>query len=296
MWGDSTSGAHMADELVNSPQYLSTMERLEAVKRSTVEGADYWLARDINAILGYPNWREFEDVIDRARSAFDGNGIDSSHQIVLTHKMMEVARGAQRRGDDYFLSRSACYLIAMNGDPTKPEIAAAQAYFAVQTRRMEIADQAAELSDDEKRLELRGKVAQSFKIVSGVAQDAGVSGRMQAIFHDARYHGLYGMSGRDVKRRKGLRDKDNIFDYAGPLELSANDFQMNLAAEVIRNDRVSGEQQVIKTNKAVGVRVRKAIADSGATLPENLPLDEPIKEVRKRVGAAKRLPPNRPSS
>jgi DNA-damage-inducible protein D len=148
----------MSGDLTSSPGYSSTMARLEEVKRSSAEGEDYWMARDINAILGYPTWREFEDVIERAWKAFEGNQLDPSHQIVQTHKMMEVGRGAQRQGEDFFLSRAACYLIAMNGDPSKPQIAAAQAYFAVQTRRMELAE---EQSHDEKRLELRGKVAQN---------------------------------------------------------------------------------------------------------------------------------------
>ena len=281
----------MSEDLTNSPKYSSTMQQLEGVKRQSTEGEDYWMARDINTILGYPTWREFEDVIERAWKAFEGNGLDPSHQIVPTHKMMEVGKGAHRQGEDFFLSRAACYLIAMNGDPSKSQIAAAQAYFAVQTRRMELEDQAADHSEDEKRLELRGKVAESFKAISGVAQEAGLPSRMQAVFHDARYHGLYEMSGRDVKRRKGLTDKDNLFDHAGPLELSAHDFQMNLAAEVIRTENIRGEQRVIETNKNVGVRVRKAMRDSGATLPENLPLEEPIKEVRKRVAARKKTTP-----
>jgi DNA-damage-inducible protein D len=170
------------------------------------------VAREIHPVLGYPTWREFESVIGRAGASFSGNGLDPSHQIVPTHKMMEVGRGAQVRTVDYFLSRAACYLIAINGDPSKPEIAAAQAYFVVRARQSELQE------SDEKRLEVREKVAQSFKVVSGVAKDAGVRNHMQAIFHDARYHGLYGMSSRDVKRKKGLAEDDNLFDRAGRLE------------------------------------------------------------------------------
>ena len=103
--------------------------------------------------MGYPTWREFEAVIERARRAMVATGIDPSHQIVLTHKMMEVGGGAKTQGDDYFLTRGACRLIAMNGDPGKPEIAAAQAYFVAQTHRMELEDSS---SDDKRRLQLRG--------------------------------------------------------------------------------------------------------------------------------------------
>lgn len=285
----------MADEIEKSPQFRSTMERLEGAKRLTEEGLEYWMAREIHAILGYPTWRRFGSVIERASNALTQNGFDASHQIVLTDKMMGVGNGAIREGQDFFLSRIACYLIAMNGDPAKHEIAAAQAYFAIQTRRAELA-QGASLSDDEKRLQLREKVTQAHKRVSSVAQDAGVESKRQPLFHDARYQGLYGMGARDVKRAKGLPDKENIYDHFGPLELSANEFQMNLAADVITREGVKGEARVIQRNKDIGRHVRKTMVESGATMPENLPLAEPIKNVRKRLKAQKKLPPKSPTA
>ena len=178
------------------PAYRDTMKKLEEAKRTSPKGVEYWMARDIHPILGYPVWDKFEPVIGRANEAYKNNGIDPSHHIAHASKMMGLGGGAIRAGTDYFLDRSACYLIAMNGDPTKPEIAAAQAYFAIQTRRMEIDDA---LSDDEKRLELRGKVSKSHQRVSGAAKDAGVRNQMQGIFHDARYLGLYGMSLKEVR-------------------------------------------------------------------------------------------------
>ena len=108
---------------------------------------------------------------------------------------------------------------------------------------------------------------------------------MQAIFHDGRYLGLYGMRSRDVKKKKGLDEKDNLFDFASPLELSANEFQMNLAADVLQREDIKGEAAAINTNERIGQRVRKAMEDSNATMPEDLPLEGPIKEVRKRVEA-----------
>jgi DNA-damage-inducible protein D len=288
----------MADfkELQLQPEYKATMERLEAVKRTTGKGTDFWMAREINLILGYPAWREFEGVIERAKRACGGTDLDPSDHFVPTHKMVEIGSGAKRQAADYFLSRAACYLIAMNGDPSKPEIAAAQAYFAIQTRRMEQHDQ---LTSDEKRLELRGKVSKSFRKVSGVAMDAGVRNSMQPVFHDARYLGLYEMQSAEVKRRKGLSDTDNLFDFAGPLELSANDFQMNLAAEVLSHDAIRGEQRAISVNREVAGRVRRVMKDSGATMPESLPLEPPIKEIKKRIKAARKklLPkPSDPST
>lgn len=276
----------MTRELTSSPAYRVTMDRLEAAKRQTSSGDEYWNARDINELFGYPHWREFENLINRAREALKNNGIDPSHQIVLTHKMMEVGKGGRVKGDDFFLSRSACYLIAMNGDPGKSEIAGAQAYFAIKTRQMEILEQ--QDSPDHKRLAARERVTRSFKRVSGVAQGAGV--QRQPLFHDARYQGLYGgKTTREVKSLKGLKDKDNLFDFAGALELSAHEFQMNLAAHVIDKEGIKGERHAINTNRKVGEGVRESFVKSNGTLPERLALEEPIKNVKKRLGGQAKL-------
>ncbi|MFZ0204824.1 MAG: DNA damage-inducible protein D [Roseiarcus sp.] len=283
----------MSEELTEFPAYRHTKEKLEELRQTDRNGAEFWLARDIHSGLGYPVWDKFEPVIEKARQSLAANGVDASLHIAQTSKSMEVHNGGMRRGIDYFLSRAACYLIAMNGDPTKPEIAAAQAYFAIQTRRTEVQDA---LSEDEKRLNLRDKVRQSHKRVSEAAQDAGVRNHMQGVFHDAGVQGLYGMSLKDLKAMRGLELNEQIFDRAGPLELSANDFQMNLAADVIRKEKIRGEQLAITRNKQVAARIRNTITQIGGTLPERLPLEVPIKEIEKRVRRKDRLPPPSGSS
>lgn len=275
-----------SNEIALTPEYKATMERLEAAKHVSATGVDYWLAREICPILGY-TWEGFGNVIDRARKACDGVGIAEPNHFRQTSKMVTLGSDAQRRVDDWFLSRPACYLIAMNGDPAKAEVAAAQAYFAIQTRRMELQDQE---NEDTRRLEMRERVSTSFRKVSGVAKSAGVRNKNQALFHDARYQGLYGMSYQAVKGRKGLKPEEQLFDRAGALELSANDFQMNLAANVIEREAVKGEQRAIDTNRSVGRRVRSVIEQSRGTMPEDLPLAPPIKEVSKRVAAQKKPP------
>lgn len=283
----------MSEELTEFPAYRHTKEKLEELRQTDHSGAEFWLARDIHSGLGYPVWDKFEPVIEKARQSLAANGVDASLHIAQTSKSMEVHNGGMRRGIDYFLSRAACYLIAMNGDPTKPEIAAAQAYFAIQTRRTEVQDA---LSEDEKRLNLRDKVRQSHKRVSEAAQDAGVRNHMQGVFHDAGVQGLYGMSLKDLKAMRGLELNEQIFDRAGPLELSANDFQMNLAADVIRKEKIRGEQLAITRNKQVAARIRNTITQIGGTLPERLPLEVPIKEIEKRVRRKDRLPTHGGSS
>ena len=285
----------MSEEMTELPEYSETMARLEAAKHCRSGGVEYWRAREMQPILGYVNWREFEGVLGRARDALRKNGIEPSHHFGQTHKMVKLGSESQREVVDYYLSRAACYLIAMNGEPSKPEIAAAQAYFAVQTRRMEIQDA---LSEDEKRLNLRDKVRQSHKRVSKAAQDAGVRNHMQGVFHDARVQGLYGMSLKELKAMRGLEPNEQIFDRAGPLELSANDFQMNLAADVIRKEKIRGEQPAINRNKQVAAHVRNTITQVGGTMPERLPLEAPIKEIEKRLRPEKvRIPsPSDPST
>ena len=277
-------------DITVTPAYRSTMERLEALKHLTATEKEYWLAREIYPALGY-TWEGFEGVITRAMDACSGVGILPENHFRHTSTMVVLGSGAKRNVVNYFLSRAACYLIAINGDPSKPEVAAAQAYFAVQTRRMEIRDQQEQaLSEDQRRLELRHRVKTSFNRVTAAAKEAGVRSRMQPAFHDARYRGLYGAPLRDVQQKKGLTDAENILDRAGPLELSANDFQMNLAAEVIAREGIRGEQRAIDINETVGARVRKVIEESGSPLPEDLPLEPPIKEIETRLKAGNKLP------
>jgi DNA-damage-inducible protein D len=270
----------MDSELPDLPEYRSTMQGLEQLRHIAASGSEYWLAREIQGVFGYESWGKFTPVLERVIVSMKSNDIDPSHHIVQTGKMMELGRGAMRRTDDYFLSRAACYLIAMNGDPSKPQIAAAQAYFAVATRAKEVGDA---IDKDRKRLEAREKVTKSFKAVSSVAKGAGVANQRQALFHDSRYQGLYGMSAQDVKNAKGVDQKENLFDRMGALELSANEFQMNLAAETIRTEQIRGEANVIKKNKEVAQKVRKTMTDAGSRPPESLPADEPIKNVEKRI-------------
>lgn len=279
----------MSENLPDHPNYLSTMKALAEQRRLTDNGAEFWRAREIMPILGYDRWENFENVIGRATASLSNNNASPSHHIAETTKMVGVGSDTKRRVKDYFLDRLACYLIAMNGDPSKPEIAAAQAYFVVRTRLQELAE---ETSEDEKRLKLRQKVTNSFKVVSGVAKQAGVS--RQALFHGARYQGLYEMSLSELKRRRGLKGSDNPFDFMGALELSANDFQMNLAAHTIEKERVKGERQTIDKNREVARHVRGTMIASGSQTPETLPAAEPIKNVAKRL-KSKTLPPKNPS-
>ncbi len=255
------------------------MQALDEKKRIAPNSEEYWMARDIQVILGYAEWRNFEAVIERAKVACDGSGVESKYHFVSTNKMIIAGKGAEVQRADYYLTRYACYLIAMNGDPSKLEIASAQRYFAVQTRRQEMADaEALALADpDADRIALRERVQMNNHTLAGVAKDAGVQ-RYQ-FFNDAGYRGLYGMGIKDIKRRKGIPMGDSILDYSGRAELAAHDFRITQTEEKLKRENIHGEQRAIEAHRRVGEEVREAIKRVRGSLPENMPKEEHIKKL-----------------
>jgi len=187
-------------------------------------------------ILGYETWRRFMDALDRAEQACTESGYLVSHHFVESGKMVDIGSGATRQIEDIILSRYACYLVTMNGDPAKPEIATAQAYFAIQTRLQELQQ---ELPEIERRKLLRERVIQANKGLSSAAKEAGVRSAMFGIFHDEGYKGLYGGLGvAAIKKKKKIDAKEDLLDHAGRVELAANEFRITQAEERIRNQRV----------------------------------------------------------
>ncbi|MCW2395299.1 MULTISPECIES: BRO family protein [unclassified Sphingobium] len=276
----------MATDIAKTPQYKHTIRRLEEIRRRSPSGQDFWLAREIAPILGYMVWDKFVPVVERARDAIANNGENPSHHIAPTSKLMGVGKGARRRGDEFFLSRAACYLIAMNGDPAKPAVAGAQAYFLIQTRASELRAQAFK---DEKRINLRGKVTLANKRIGDIAKDVGVT--RYGLFHDAKYRGIYNMSAKELARHKGLLDGETILDRAAALELSAHEFQANLAAEKILNEGISGEANAIRANRTVAEHVRSVVIQQAGRAPEDLAIEpDHIKDAQRRVNQLKMLP------
>jgi len=261
---------------------------VEELKQVNQYGAEYWSARDLQPLLGYTQWRSFENAINKAATSCEQSGNDPEHHFARARKPIIGGKGAVQEVVDYHLSRFACYLIAQNGDPRKPEIANAQKYFAVQTRRQEISDV---LAADVERLELRKQASEEFRALSGAARDAGVQNRMFGVFHDAGYKGLYGGKGADdIKRFKGIARRENLMDRMNTTELAANQFRMTQAREKLHKQKIRDQEQAIETHKKVGQEVRDAIKRIGGTMPENIPPAEHIKQVKKRLkGAAPHL-------
>ncbi len=263
---------------------LTAQQDFESLRKTNEHNAEYWSARDLQPMLGYSQWRRFEDAIKRAMISSEASGNDPTYHFANAGKPILGGKGAVQVVDDYHLSRFACYLIAQNGDPRKPEIAHAQKYFAIQARKQELSDQAAA---DTERLELRKQTSEEFKALSGAAQDAGVQSKMFGVFHDAGYKGLYGgLSGTAIKSRKAIPDKDSLLDRMNATELAANQFRMTQTRDKLARDNVRNQTQAIQTHEQVGKEVRAAIKRIGGTLPEQIPPAEHIKEVEKRVKTA----------
>ncbi|MHB1093758.1 DNA damage-inducible protein D [Thiobacillus sp.] len=256
----------------------------EELKQVNDHDAEYWSARHLQPLLGYSQWRRFEDAIKRAQTSCEQSGNDPAYHFAGAGKMIELGKGGRREVEDYQLSRFACYLIAQNGDPRKPEIAQAQKYFAIQTRRQELSEQ---LAADVERLELRKQTSEDFKALSGTAQQAGVQNRMFGIFHDAGYKGLYGGLGNDqIKARKGVPAKEQLMDRMNATELAANQFRMTQTRDKLAREGIRDQQQAIRAHEQVGEEVRAAIGRIGGERPENIPAAEPIKDVEKRLKTA----------
>jgi DNA-damage-inducible protein D len=256
-------------------------QSFEELKQSNEHGAEYWSARDLQPLLGYSQWRRFEDAIKRSITSCEQSGNDPQNHFAGAGKMVELGSGSAREVEDFHLSRFACYLIAQNGDPRKLEIAHAQKYFAIQARRQELSEQ---LAADQERLELRKQTSEEFKMLSGAARQAGVQDRMFGVFHDAGYKGLYGGLGGDaIKSKKDIPAKEQLLDRMNATELAANQFRMTQTRDKLARERINNQQQAIQTHEAVGKEVRAAIERIGGTLPEQIPPAEHIKEVEKRI-------------
>ena len=246
---------------------------------------EFWSARELQKILGYASWDKFQNAIKRAQKSFATSEVTKYYNIKdhfrQVGKMVTLGSGARRELIDFELSKYACYLIAQNGDPDKPEIAQAQAYFNIQTFRQE---QFQSISDEEKRLHVRTQVIDNNKTLFDSAKSSGV--RNFGKFNDAGYRGLYGMNAKELALNKNL-GKDKILDRAGTTELAANLFRITQTDDKLQNELASGktvgEQKADSIHFMIDGKVRQTIKDIGGTMPENLPPEVHIKEIEKKV-------------
>ncbi len=254
----------------------------EDIKHIDEEGNEYWLARELQSTLGYHQWRSINDLIVRAKVACKESKYNVDDHFAVQRKMIKLAKGAARKVIDYELSRYACYLIVMNGNPKKEIIALGQTYFAIQTRKQELSEKEySMLTEDEKRFYQRNLTRKGNYSLNMVARNVGV--RNFDKFHNAGYKGLYnGETANDIAKRKKLRYREDILDNMNEDELVANLFRINQTKQKLLKDKVLGENNASDIHYEVGKKVRKAIKDIGGTMPEDMPTPKKsLKELEK---------------
>jgi len=256
-------------------KHLSPFER---IKRTNDTGNEYWSSRDFAQVLDYSDYRNFEQVINKARTACFNSGQRMDDHFVDVTEMVDLGSGAKRQVKSVFLSRYACYLIVQNADPGKEIVALGQTYFAVQTRKQELAGQQVE---DERRLLLREEMRLHNVKLADAAKDAGViEPKDYAIFQNHGYMGLYGgLNAKGIHQRKSLKNSQQILDHMGSTELAANLFRATQAEEKLRREKIIGKSKANQAHREVGAKVRQTIKELGGTMPEDLPTTDSIKKL-----------------
>jgi DNA-damage-inducible protein D len=264
---DNTNNGETRDLEIERPQHVSLFEQ---IRQENGDGAEYWSARDLAKVLGYSKWEKFRNAIDRAEVACENSGQGVDDHFLHTTRTSTFGKGGQREIEDVHMSRYGCYLLVQNADPSKPAVAVGQTYFAVQTRRQEQADQLAGLTEEQRRLYLRGEISVYNRRLAEAANMAGVLEPLDfAIFTDHGYMGLYGgLKSRDIQKRKGLKPSQHILDHMSGTELAANLFRVTQTEDKLRREGVQGKAKANETHYDVGRKVRDTIQELGGTPPE----------------------------
>jgi len=246
----------------------------------TQNGVEYWMARDIQNLLDYVDWRNFLLVVDKAKIACSRSGQNIADHFVDVNKMVKLGSGSERQIEDIMLTRYACYLIAQNGDPRKEQIAFAQSYFAIQTRRQELLEERIALVE---RVRAREKLADTESELSGVVYERGVDGEGFARLRSKGDHALFGgYTTLDMKRKLGVPEKRPLADFLPTITIKAKDFAAEITSFNTKKNNLRGESAItgehIKNNRDV----RELLGKSGIR-PEALPPEEDIKKLQRRL-------------
>lgn len=258
---------------------LELTHTFEVHAQKTDDSIEFWLARDLQSLLGYSKWSNFQNVIEKAQTSCETAGHNVSDHFADVGKMVDLGSGSQREIEDMMLTRFACYLIAQNGDPSKEQIAFAQTYFAVQTRKAELISQ--RLLDCE-RVEARGKLTSTEKELSAVIFEQTASDRHFGAIRSKGDNALFGKNTKQMKAKWNVPDNRPLADFAPTIVLKAKDLAAEITIHNTREKQFTSENSISAEHIYNNRAVRKALVDRGVR-PEELQPEEDVKKVERRL-------------